>query len=93
MMDDSTNLPAQLYPSIDDWLDEIENFACRAERMEPEVMLWSTTAWQLATRAEAYRCATLCRTLAEDAATPASARDILMRLATTIWDAAPADIP
>lgn len=92
-MDDATKLPAQVYPSIDDWLYEIENFGFRSERMEPEVMVWSKTAWQLATRAESHRCATLCRTLAKDAATPAAARDILLRLATTIWDAAPADIP
>ena len=90
-MDNAFPRPDGIYPTIDDWLCEIENYGFRAERMSNEEMLWAKTAWQLATRAEAYRCAIHCRELAA-AAPSANERRTLTALADKIWKAAPDDV-
>lgn len=35
-----------MYKTIDEWLDEIENYSTRRERIPAEAMVWVRTAWE-----------------------------------------------
>jgi hypothetical protein len=36
------------YPTLESWLDEVEGFAVRRERLPPEALEWVEAAWYLA---------------------------------------------
>lgn len=36
-----------MYETIDDWLDEIENYSLRRERVPADAAAWVNTAWEL----------------------------------------------
>lgn len=48
-----------MYATMDEWLDEIENFGLRRERMPVEALPWVEAAWRLATEAERERCCSI----------------------------------
>ncbi|MDG4560688.1 MAG: hypothetical protein P9E88_05285 [Candidatus Competibacter sp.] len=72
------------YTSMSDWLDEIEGFHLRIERMPEGAYPWVETAWNLATDAEAEACASICDKLAADPAMSEAARDALATAAVLI---------
>lgn len=38
------------YASVEDWLEEIENYSSRSERLTPDEIKYARTAWQLAVK-------------------------------------------
>lgn len=81
-----------MYRSMKEWLNEIENFAIRAERVPPDAMPWIETAWRLAVESEREACATIADQAAdhEDSVTLSDTSDDTARSAETAREIADA---